>query len=329
MLIPRYWAEAQARHQNHHRHWVTVRRAGWSDTSPADAARHAQERLQHALARRQAGANEPAREPRVPYNGADGMPIREEIVARQGNAIVTRNSYGARCLNTPDVLFADIDLPHPASASLGCQPLLMLAALSVAAPMAYATGHAPLAAVALGLMVALAVWQWLQLRRQRHALARPVQEQAALARVHAFAQSRPAWGLRIYRTPAGLRVLVTHQRFAPDDPAVSECFEALGVDPTYRRMCLRQRCFRARVSAKPWRMGMTGRIRPGTGAWPVAPEDEGPRAAWVARYEAAARGHAACAFMHALGAPLTDTHVQPVLDWHDELCQAHSALPLA
>jgi len=36
------------------------------------------------------------------------VPIREEIVSRHGDTIITRNSYGARCLNTPNALFADI-----------------------------------------------------------------------------------------------------------------------------------------------------------------------------------------------------------------------------
>ena len=44
------------------------------------------------------------REPRMPYNGAAGVPIREEIVGRHGETVITRNSYGARCLNMPNVL---------------------------------------------------------------------------------------------------------------------------------------------------------------------------------------------------------------------------------
>jgi len=48
------------------------------------------------------------REPKIPYKGAAGVPIREEIVSRHGETIITRNAYGARCLNTPNVLFADV-----------------------------------------------------------------------------------------------------------------------------------------------------------------------------------------------------------------------------
>lgn len=43
------------------------------------------------------------------YNGAQGVPIREEVLERHGDTVITRNGYGAKCLNTPDVLFADVD----------------------------------------------------------------------------------------------------------------------------------------------------------------------------------------------------------------------------
>jgi hypothetical protein len=48
-------------------------------------------------------------EKRVSYNGSEGVPIREEVIQFHGDAVVSRNIYGALCINTPDVLFADID----------------------------------------------------------------------------------------------------------------------------------------------------------------------------------------------------------------------------
>jgi hypothetical protein len=84
MIVPQYWAEGRVQHRTEQRQ-VTVRRFGWSDASQAEAHTHA------------------------------GVPIREEILSRHGSAILTRNLYGAQCLNTPDVLFAH---PSPgASAS--------------------------------------------------------------------------------------------------------------------------------------------------------------------------------------------------------------------
>ena len=109
MIVPQFWAESRAQHKEKGRQ-VTVRRFGWSDTSLAEAQANADDRTQEALRRVLSGETTlPRREPKVPYNGADGVPIREEIVDRYGSAIITRNSYGARCLNTPNVLFADLD----------------------------------------------------------------------------------------------------------------------------------------------------------------------------------------------------------------------------
>ena len=71
----------------------------------------------------------------------------------------------------------------------------------------------------------------------------------ANARVEAFATAHPDWCLRQYRTPAGFRLLVMHRPFDPSEPEVEACFNALKTDPLYALMCVRQHCFRARVTA--------------------------------------------------------------------------------
>ena len=111
MIVPQFWAEARVQDKTRERQ-VTVRRYGWSDTSQEDAQAMAEARAAEALRRILSGEKIERREPKVPYHGAAGMPIREEIVSRHGDTIITRNSYGARCLNTPDVLFADLDFPE-------------------------------------------------------------------------------------------------------------------------------------------------------------------------------------------------------------------------
>ena len=126
MIVPQFWAESRLQHREKGRQ-VTLRRFGWSDTSQADAQSNADVRVRAALDRVLAGAKLPRIEPKIPYNGADGVPIREEIVARHGETIVTRNAHGARCLNTPNVLFSDIDFPD------GPPPRLTLAVFAVLA----------------------------------------------------------------------------------------------------------------------------------------------------------------------------------------------------
>ena len=108
MIVPQFWAEGRAQHRQNNKQ-TTVRRFGWSDSSAAEAQSSADARAQEALQRILSGEKLLRREPKIPYNGAQGVPIREEIIDRHGETVITRNSYGARCLNTPNVLFADID----------------------------------------------------------------------------------------------------------------------------------------------------------------------------------------------------------------------------
>ncbi|MNZ90866.1 hypothetical protein D3C78_1098370 [compost metagenome] len=94
-------------------------------------------------------------------------------------------------------------------------------------------------------------------------------------------------------------------------------------------MCQRQQCFRARLSAKPWRMGIAHHLRPRPGVWPVAPERLHARRDWVERYEAAARGYAACSFLEVLGSGVVAPAVARVQWLHDELSGAASGRPIA
>src|SRR5437870_1051333 len=99
MIVPEHWAEArlQVRHKGRS---ITVKRFGWSDESLVSAQAHADERARTALDAIVSGQELPRREMRSNY-GIHGIPIREQIVERHGDVIVTRNSYGALCLNTP------------------------------------------------------------------------------------------------------------------------------------------------------------------------------------------------------------------------------------
>lgn len=135
MLVATYWAECRlqqrlpAERPGRTRRRVTVRRLGWSNDSRAAAQAMAEARAQHALAQRLSGVESLWCEPRVAYNGAEGVPIREERLASQGEAVLTRNVYGARCLNTAEVLFADIDFPTRAPGrwwGLGALPPALL-----------------------------------------------------------------------------------------------------------------------------------------------------------------------------------------------------------
>ncbi|TXH77256.1 MAG: hypothetical protein E6Q88_01975 [Lysobacteraceae bacterium] len=328
MIIPRYWSEARLQHRDRKRQ-VTVRRFGWSDISEADAQAHAQSRVREAFDRILAGENLARYERRVAYNGADGVPIREEIVDRDGETVITRNAYGALCLNTPDVLFADIDFERP----VGLRSILLaglLVALTVAATMQGLLHWRPVPAAIIAVFAALTFSGALAKKLDGAFIAiRGGAEQIARRRIRAFLREKPEWRLRIYRTPAGLRLLAVHRRFDPNDPQVDACFGAWGVDALYARMCRHQQCFRARVSPKPWRIGMQRLRPPYSAAWRPEHAEMSSRRDWIERYEHQARDYASCRYVETLGEGKTDPQIEILQRWHDELCQAEQSLPLA
>ncbi len=330
MIIPNHWAEHRVQERRVGQQ-ATVRRMGWSNNSLAEAQTMAEQRAQAAMAQIFSGQTLPRREPRTGYNGAHGLPIREQIVEQHGATVITRNAYGARCLNTPNVLFADIDLLQEEPAH---RPPAFAAWVALGLFAAIATVAGVNRWVVFAALLAASAWLVVRQARKRQAVlaeqAPPdAAEQAARERVNRFAAAYPDWGLRLYRTPAGFRLAATHRLFVPDEPDVTELFEAVQADPVYVDMCRNQQCFRARVSAKPWRAGIHEHIRPKRGTWPVPPEQQAARNAWVATYEQAANGFAACTLIEQLGNATMHPEVAEVIGLHDLLCSAQSELPLA
>lgn len=326
MIVPQYWAEARLQ-QRAQRKQVTVRRFGWSDDSQQAAQAHADARVREAMDRILAGEDLPRRDHKVAYNGAEGLPIREEILSRHGDAVITRNGYGARCLNTPDVLFIDIDFDDPGpDAALRRKvryPLLLAAVAFGVAMRSFWWG-------AVAVLAALVLAYWLGQRIHRQRRARDGGPEAhAQRRIDGFASAHPDWHLRQYRTPNGFRLLALHRTFDPVEPAVQASFDALGADGVFALMCQRQHCFRARVSAKPWRIGITRHLRPAPGVWPINPERLPDRQRWVDHYEQVAEGYSACRFLRTYGDGAVDPKADAVRRLHDDLCRADSTLPLA
>ncbi len=150
-----------------------------------------------------------------------------------------------------------------------------------------------------------------------------------LQSIRAFVERHPGWIARIYETPAGFRVIAGHRLFDPLDPQVTEAFRAWHTDLMYQDMCQRQRCFRARLTAKPWRIGIEAHLKPRPGVWPVHPDRLEMRQRWTAAYDERCRQYAACRFLQQIGAGRIDPAVQDVIDLHDELSGAISGRPIA
>ena len=337
MIVPRYWSEASHLERLAGRRQVTVRRFGWSSESQEAADAHARQRIEEAVDELRRGGEAglrsfTRRERRVAYNGADGLPIREEIVEEREHAgvVVTRNSYGALCLNTPRAMFVDVDRSEGPGLE-GCCLGVVAGTIAGAVVCAYLrTGFLLAAAAAVSGAIVLG-WlggavgrlRWATKPRNRDLVA------WARARLEAWCAERPGWLAVLYETPAGVRLLVLHDEFDADAPEAREFMEHMGVDPVYSRMCRLQNCFLARVSPKPWRAGIRDKFYPG-GVWPVTdPEKLARRRAWIEQYEREAPRYASCRYIADVGTGRADRGVEEVRRIHDEMSRALQPLALA
>jgi len=219
-------------------------------------------------------------------------PLRELILQEikdntgQLSAVVTRNSHGCLVLNTARVMFVDIDLPEP-KASGGFFRRLF----------------------------------------GKPDLPPPADEQRlAIANIENWTRNHPEWGWRIYRTRAGLRLMAMQGLVEADSEVAEGVFEALGADPLYRKLCKSQKCFRARLTPKPWRCG----IRRNPERWPwLDAKAESEFQKWQAQYQSSSSNWAACQFVSQIGNPAVHAEVQPIVKLHDDATRAASKLQLA
>jgi hypothetical protein len=325
MIIPEYWAEGRLQDRKAGKQ-VTLRRFGWSDVSEEDAQKNANARVQEAMQRVLAGEVLRRKDLKVAYNGADGIPIREEILSRHGDTIITRNSYGAKCLNSPSVLFVDIDYQDRPSFKYIVSVFATIIFIGIVLGWATNLRAVWYLTPALALMFSGSISKTLFQRMQD---ANGGHENAVRERVSKFLAANPSWSFRLYRTPAGMRALATHRTFNPDDPEVAECFAALGADPVYVAMCTNQKCFRARLSAKPWRIGIQQHLRPRPGVWPIAVDKLPMRNRWVTAYDEKAKSFSACKFVESVGSGAVHQDTKSVVNLHDEISGADGNLPIA
>jgi hypothetical protein len=317
MIIPQFWAEAKEQVITDGRP-LMLRRFGWSDVSMAEANDHAKFRLAEAITAWKSGDRSLSRRERqLAYGGDLGLPIREEVLERGEYGVITRNVYGARCLNTPNVMIVDID--YREKSIIGC---LLSAASLFALIVTLGRQEYYYAAIAFGVFVVVLGLTMLFQRYQSHSIV-----SQAIQRVRREVRKRDGWCVRVYDTPAGLRLIGVHDLFEPKSSLVKEFLEAVRSDPSYVKLCQKQNCFRARVSAKPWRCDIQGKIPPGV--WPVPEERLELRKAWVQKYELQCQSFAACRFKESLGSAAMHPIAAHFVQWHDRLCSANSNLPLA
>ncbi len=288
MHFPRHWARGTATVTGAGRRPHEFICWGWSDESARAAEALGQERARR-LGERILAGDRPDR-----YHYGD-RPLREEVLETVGDrksdlrAVISRNTYGCRILNTASILFVDVDLPP---ATFVERLKYRLRAL---------LGHPG------------------PTTRQRH-------EAAALEKLRALLAADPHQGARIYRTAGGLRYLFTHALFEPRSDAVRALMARLDADPLYTQLCLAQESFRARLTPKPWRCGVAAPME--RWPW-AGPEAEMRFRRWEAVYGRAAREYATCDFVAALGDSRTHPAITDIVAVHDRQARATTRLPLA
>ena len=292
MLLPRFGCRLIFDRVNFPQFWARGNSGGflcwrWSSQSIAEAQALADQAAQQLADRFRAGV----------YPPKDGgyypdRPFREQILQEIKNptgeisAVVTRNSYGCLVLNTARVMFVDIDLPEPKAPD--------------------------------GLFKRLF---------GKPDLTPPVNHHnGAIKRIENWTRNHPEWGWRIYRTRAGLRLLATQAPVEADSEIASGIFAALGADPLFEKLCKTQKCFRARLTPKPWRCGV--RDKPERWPWLDAKAEKRFQK-WEAQYRSSCQRWATCKLLRQIGNSTVHPEVQSILTLHDDATRVGSNFEMA
>ncbi len=276
MRIPQYWAKENYTGVNRKGRELSFWAWGWSFNSLTGAKEEAKVRAKRILDAIANGGNPDS------YDYLEN-PLREEIMDSVGPsgkemAIVTRNRYGSLVLNCQSICFVDVDFPKVQTNGM-LDTLLLL--------------FSP---------------------KRRLEKTRIVQ-QDCIGNIKAWSQDHPKRSFRLYQTAAGLRLLFTDKSYDPVSDEVSNLLGDLGSDPLYRKLTLKQECFRARLTPKPWRCGCNR--PPNRYPWET-PDAEHKYRRWQHKYEAKSKGYATCSFLETFGDPLQDESFSEIVSLHDQ-----------
>jgi len=118
-------------------------------------------------------------------------------------------------------------------------------------------------------------------------------------------------GFRIYETFQGARVIVLGRDFDPRDSQTKKMMDEFNCDPLYTVLCIKQGCYRARLTPKPSRM----KFRSYKVKYPRE-GDDGEFQRWVSEYESMSRDFSVCKLIEQVGT----MHSAPdVVRLHDDV----------
>lgn len=132
----------------------------------------------------------------------------------------------------------------------------------------------------------------------------------------------PGTSWRIYETTKGIRLIVLGSYIAPESKLFTEFSTMINSDSLYNFLCRQQKCYRARLTPKPYRMKIDSiKYR-----LPIPEERLQECRDWVCRYEKASRDFAVCRLLDTLGSTMVDN---AIVDLHDHYCCNDNATRLA
>ncbi|HAZ11530.1 MAG: hypothetical protein A2X86_14075 [Bdellovibrionales bacterium GWA2_49_15] len=296
MKIPRFWIKIRRQGQFSDGRTFELLKYGHSDDSLEQARASAETLATKAVQILSKGVGHLSREVFADYSLA--QPIREEILKeytlQNSRLVITRNGYGSKVLNTDKIMFVDVDLAHHFSGTAALtrlihflKTLLMDDAQKARAKRAERT-KTPL---------------------QNGSK----QEQKIFMYLESYCQKNPSFGARIYRTKAGIRLLITSSFFVPDAKETQGLMKELGVDPMYAKICRVQQCFRARLTPKPWRCGHK---RPKM-RYPYENEEAQFFKQWLVDYESKSANFRTCEYLGSVGSTSTSSDISTCIQIHD------------
>ena len=288
MKLARFWSRQTAEAADRNGRPVRAAARGWSNESIESASAMALAIAQRVAQIIAGGQTKLAR-----YQYGD-RPIPEPVTREfvDGSdlcAVVTRNIYGAFVLNARDLMFVDIDVESTPDQSVK--------------------------GVVSGLLSMFG--------RKPEASPPPSDQSEDAVRRVADEHGLP---MRLYKTAGGYRAIITKGSYDTTADPTQALLREFGADPLYIHLCRQQESFRARLSPKPWRIGM----RPPTVSFPYETANAQSRFDdWDAKYQAASAPFATCRFVGQYGSGDTAPGFGELIAYHDQETKATSGLPLA
>ena len=316
MIAPQYWSESKLKKVVNGKQY-TLKRFGWSDVSELEAKKHADERVRDAEKLLIKNGDVRRIDHKTSYNGAEGIPIREEVISRHNDSVITRNSYGALCINTPNVFFADIDFDYEPSSKMHFFATVILLVINIVSAVyfySWPVFFGGLFVVLILTSTLAGIFNSIKFRLNGSP------EKIALQTIKKVSKLDPGLHLRVYKTPMGFRVLVMNRTFSPRQNTTIKLLNKFCSDRIYTLMCKNQNCFRARITPKPWRIDMD-RLRPVPGVWPVKKKHMEKRKKWVDEYIKKSQHYSSCHFVMQLGSNTVSPEVEYIRKLHDEYCK--------